>query len=228
MNRLNFIWKCNKGGRLKFRSDCSMNWGKWISKLLLSVWNACISLCYMFGSNETWWWVDLSTLINSNEENKRVIKGNVINCLCVMCWERVEGLLKACWIIVDVISCLCGCELCDVMKMFISSLFVWTSSALFWGIGCDKCYVHWESNGIGDGLTCPRWLILIMKRMGITKGNVINCLCVLCWERVEVLLNHCWCNFMFVWLWTVRCYENGHLHYLCELVICVILRHCLW
>ena len=115
------IWKHNKGGRLKSRSDCSINWGKWISKLLLSVWNACISLWYMFGSN-----------------------------------------------------------------------------------------------GIGDGLTCPHWLILMMKRMGITKGNVINCLCVLCWERVEGLLNHCWCNFMFVWLWTVRCYENGHL-----LIICV-------
>ena len=128
MNRLNFIWKCNKGGRLKFRSDCSINWGKWISKLLLSVWNACMSLWYMFGSN-----------------------------------------------------------------------------------------------GIGDGLTCPHWLILMMKRMGITKGNVINCLCVLCWERVEVLLNHCWCNFMFVLLWTVRCYENGHL-----LIICVNLSSALF
>ena len=105
LNRLDFIWKCNKGGRLKSRSDCSINWGKWISKLLLSVWNAYMSLWYMFGSN-----------------------------------------------------------------------------------------------GIGDGL-----------KNGITKSNVINCLCVLCWERVEVLLNHYWCNFMFVWLWTVRCYENNHL-----------------
>ena len=73
-----------------------------------------------------------------------------------------------------------------------------------------------ESHGIGDGLTCPQLLILMMKRKGITKGNVINYLCVLCWERVEVLLNHCWCNFMFVYLWTVQCYENGHL-----LIICV-------
>ena len=128
MNRLDFIWKCNKGGRLKSRSDCSINWGKWISKLLLSVWNMCMSLWYMFGSN-----------------------------------------------------------------------------------------------GIVDGSTCPHWLILMMKRMGITKGNVINCLCVLCWERVEVSLNHFWCNFMYVWLWTVRCYENGHL-----LIICVNLSSALF
>ena len=32
----------------------------------------------------------------------------------------VEKGLKSCWIIVDVTSCLCGCELCDVMKMVIS------------------------------------------------------------------------------------------------------------
>ena len=50
---------------------------------------------------------------------KRVTKGNVINCLC-------EKSLKACWIIVDVISCLCCSELCNVMKMIIFSSFVWT------------------------------------------------------------------------------------------------------
>ena len=38
----------------------------------------------------------------------------------------VEKGLKTCWIIVDVTSCLCGCEVCDVMKMVLSSLFVWT------------------------------------------------------------------------------------------------------
>ena len=43
----------------------------------------------------------------------------------------VEKGLKACWIIVDVTSCLCGCEVCDVMKMFLSSLFVWTSNLHF-------------------------------------------------------------------------------------------------
>ena len=39
-------------------------WGKWISKFSLSVWNACISLRYMFGSNEIGdgmtcqhWWI---------------------------------------------------------------------------------------------------------------------------------------------------------------------------
>ena len=45
--------------------------------------------------------------------------------LIVYVW-CVEKVLKACWIIVDVISRLCGCELCNVMKMVIFSLFVWT------------------------------------------------------------------------------------------------------
>ena len=45
---------------------------------------------------------------------------------------------------------------------------------------------------------------------------MINCLCVMCWERFDGLLNNCCCDFMFVWLWTVQCYENGHL-----LIICV-------
>ena len=83
---------------------------------------------------------------------------------------------------------------------------------------CMSLWYMFGSNGIGDGL-----------KNGITKSNVINCLCVLCWERVEVLLNHYWCNFIFVWLWTVQCYENNHLLiFLCELVICIILRHWLW
>ena len=48
----------------------------------------------------------------------------------------VEKGLKACWIIVDVTSCLCGCEVYDVMKMIISSSFVWTCHLhYFWGIG---------------------------------------------------------------------------------------------
>ena len=38
----------------------------------------------------------------------------------------------------------------------------------------------------------------------------------MCWEKFDGLLNHCWCDFMLVWLWTVQCYENGHL-----LIICV-------
>ena len=95
----------------------------------------------------------------------------------------------------------------------------WISKLLLsvWN-ACMSLWYMFGSNGIGDGL-----------KNGITKSNVINCLCVLCWERVEVLLNHYWCNFMFVWLWTVRCYENNHLLiFLCELVICIILRHWLW
>ena len=89
--------------------------------------------------------------------------------------------------------------------------------------------VYVRSNGIGDGLTCPHWLILMMKKKGQQKGNLINCVCVMCWERVEGLLNHCWCDSMFVWLWTVQCYENvpSH-HHLCEDVICIILSHWLW
>ena len=43
----------------------------------------------------------------------------------------VEKGLMACWIILDVISCLCGCELCNVMKMIISSLFVWTCHLIY-------------------------------------------------------------------------------------------------
>ena len=54
------------------------------------------------------------------------------------------------------------------------------------------------------------------EKKRIKKGNVINCLCVMCWERFDGLLNNCWCDFMFVWLWTMQCYENGHL-----LIICV-------
>ena len=88
--------------------------------------------------------------------------------------------------------------------------------------------VYVGSNGIGDGLTCPHWLILMIKRMGITKGNVINCLCVLCWERIEGLLNHvdvtlclCGCELCDVmkmvisslYVWTC------HLHYSEALVV---------
>ena len=150
----------------------------------------------------------------------------------------VEKGLKACWIIVDVTSCLCGCELCDVMEMVISSLYVWT------------CHLHYSEALVLTSVMCieKEWVLKRMyhfegriarrdgyyyrgscraprqmKRMGITKGNVINCLCLLCWERVEGLLNHCWCNFMFVWLWTVWCYENGHL-----LIICVNLSSALF
>ena len=45
--------------------------------------------------------------------------------LIVYIWCVEKG-LKACWIVIDVISCLYCCELCNAMKMGISSLFVWT------------------------------------------------------------------------------------------------------
>ena len=134
-----FELKVNERGSLKPRSDCSTIWGKWISKLLLSVWNACISLWYMFGSNGIG--DGLSTLINSNDEKKGIRKGNVINCLCVMCWERVKGLLNHCWYdFMFVWLWSVRCYENDPLLIICVNL----SSALFWGIGCDKCYVHWE------------------------------------------------------------------------------------
>ena len=82
--------------------------------------------------------------------------------------------------------------------------------------------VHVGSNGIGDGLTCPHCLI-IMKKKKYNKRQCDYCLCVMCWERFEGLLNHCWCYFMFMWLGTAQCYKNGHL-----LVICVNLSSALF
>jgi len=55
---------------------------------------SCISLWYVLASNGTWWWVDSSILNNSNDE-KGVVKSNVINCWCVMCWEWAERLIDA-------------------------------------------------------------------------------------------------------------------------------------
>ena len=71
--------------------------------------------------------------------------------LIVYVW-CVEKWLKACWIIVDVISCLCGRELCDVMKMVISSLFVWT------------CYLHYFEALVVTSAMCieKEW---VLKRM---------------------------------------------------------------
>ena len=45
--------------------------------------------------------------------------------LIVYLWCVEKG-LKACWIIVNVISCLSCCEMCNFIKMIIFSLFVWT------------------------------------------------------------------------------------------------------
>ena len=49
---------------------------------------------------------------------------------------------KICWIIVDVVSWLCCCELCNAIKMVISSLFVWTchmhcSETWLWKMLCE-------------------------------------------------------------------------------------------
>ena len=64
----------------------------------------------------------------------------------------VEKGLKSCWIIVDVTSCLCSCELCDVTKMVISSLFVWT------------CHLHYSETLVVTSVMCieKEW---VLKRM---------------------------------------------------------------
>ena len=59
-------------------------------------------------------------------------------------------------------------------------------------------------------------LINYNDEKGVTKGNVINCLRVMCWERFEDLLNHRWGDIIFLLLRIVQCYEHGHL-----LIICV-------
>ena len=70
-----------------------------------------------------------------------------------------EKELKVCWIIVDVTSCLCGCELCDVMKMAISSLFVWT------------CHLHYFEALVVTSVMCidKEWLL---KRMYHFEGRI--------------------------------------------------------
>ena len=138
MNRLDFIWKCNEGGRLKSRSDCSINWGKWISKLLLSVWNVCMSLWYIFGSNGIVDGLSCPHWLILMMKRMGITKRNVI---IVYVWCVEKG-WKAFWIIIDVISCLCCCELCDVMKMVISSLFVWT------------CHLHYSEALVVASVMC--------------------------------------------------------------------------
>lgn len=67
--------------------------------------------------------------------------------------------MKDCWIIVDVISCLCGFELCNVMKMVISSLFVWT------------CHLHYYEALVVTSVMCieKEW---VLKRMYNFEGRI--------------------------------------------------------
>ena len=71
----------------------------------------------------------------------------------------VEKGLKACWIIVYVTSCFCGCELCDVMKMIISSLYVWT------------CHLHYYEALVVTRVMCieKEW---VLKRMYHFEGRI--------------------------------------------------------
>ena len=91
----------------------------------------------MFESNGNWWWVDLSMLSNYND-GKRVIKKVMLkNCWCVM----FENDFKAYCLFVDVVPQLHCCELCLVIKMVISSLFVRTchlhcSETWLWQVLC--------------------------------------------------------------------------------------------
>ena len=59
------------------------------------------------------------------------------------------------------------------------------------------------------------WLVDMIynnDKKGVRKGNVINCLCVMCEEGFERLLES-----LLMWYHdcVVRCYENGHLLIIC-------------
>ena len=71
----------------------------------------------------------------------------------------VEKQLKSCWIIIDVTSCLCSCELCDVMKIVISSLFVWTY------------HLHYSEAFVVTSVMCieKEW---VLKRMYHFEGRI--------------------------------------------------------
>ena len=71
----------------------------------------------------------------------------------------VEKGLKACWIIVDVTSCLCGCKLCDVMKMVISSLYVWT------------CHLHYSEALVVTSVMCIE-KECVLQRMHHFEGRI--------------------------------------------------------
>ena len=95
----------------------------------------------------------------------------------------VEKGLKACWIIVDVTSCLCGCELCDVMKMVISSLFVWT------------CHLHYSEALVVTSVMCieKEWVLKrmyhfegrIARREGYYLSRVVSCAATDAWTDMS-------------------------------------------
>ena len=96
-------------------------------------------------------------------------------------------------------------------------------------VKCMKCLyvlvVYVGSNGIGDGMTCPHWFILMMKK----RDNKRQCdqlfMCDVLrkgWRLVESLLM--WLHVCVV----VKCamlWKWSSPHYFCELVICIILTH---
>ena len=81
-------------------------------------------------------------------------------CLIVCVWCIEKG-LKACWIVVDVISCLCCCELCNVTKMVISSIFVCT------------CHLHYSETWLWQVL-CALRNNENLKRMYHFEGRIVH------------------------------------------------------
>ena len=96
-----------------------------------------------------------------------------------MCDVLRKG-LKAFWIIVDVTSCLCGCEVSDVMKVVISSFFVWTchlyySDALVvTNVMCiEKEWVLKRMYHL-EGRIAPRWILYFEGRIARRDGYYIE------------------------------------------------------
>ena len=89
-----------------------------------------MSLCDW--SNENWWWFDLSMLINSHDEKGVIKEGTMV----------IGNDLKAYYLIVDVVSQMHCFELCIIMKMVISLLFMGNMSfVLALKHGFDNCYM---------------------------------------------------------------------------------------
>lgn len=90
----------------------------------------------MFERNENRWWVDVSTLINSNDEKGVKKKGNVINYLCdVLRMENsLKGLLINCWYCIMIVLWIVQCY-----EIFRFLIILWTchlhySETWFWQV----------------------------------------------------------------------------------------------
>ena len=106
----------------------------------------------------------------------------------------VEKSLMACWIIVDVISCLCGCELCNVMKMVIFSLFVWTCHCIILRHGCgsvmciEKEWYLKEDVPFRGTYRAPRWILYFEGRIAprwLLLSRVVSCAATDAWTDMS-------------------------------------------